>query len=109
MQRLKVVDKKPMRVVAITACHTGIAHCYMAADRLVQAAQTLSIQIKVETQGAMGIENKITKQEFDNADHILLATEISPAESDRYLGKPYTIVSVHDAINNPLDLLKKLK
>lgn len=98
-----------MKVVAITACHTGIAHCYMAADRLIHAAQALSIQIKVETQGAMGIENKISKREFDSADHILLATEISPAESERYAGMNAIFVSVHDAINNPIDLLKKCK
>ncbi|MDD1782587.1 fructose PTS transporter subunit IIB [Enterovibrio sp. ZSDZ35] len=98
-----------MKVVAITACHTGIAHCYMAADRLIEAAQVLSIQIKVETQGAMGIENKISQREFDEADHILLATEITPSESDRYEGKNLTIVSVQDALNNPIALLKKFK
>ncbi|WP_028021437.1 PTS fructose transporter subunit IIB [Enterovibrio calviensis] len=98
-----------MNVVAITACHTGIAHCYMAADRLIEAAKALSINIKVETQGAMGIENKISKREFDSADFILLATEISPAESDRYEGKNPTIVSVQEAINHPLSLLKKFK
>lgn len=98
-----------MKVVAITACHTGIAHCYMAAERLIHAAQALSIQIKVETQGAMGIENKISKHEFNSADHILLATEISPAESERYAGMNTIFVSMHDAINNPIDLLKKCK
>ncbi|CZF79764.1 PTS fructose transporter subunit IIB [Grimontia sp. AD028] len=98
-----------MKVVAITACHTGIAHCYMAADRLVEAARTLNIQIKVETQGAMGIENKISEREFDSADHILLATEITPSESDRYAGKTLTITSVQEAINHPIALLKKFK
>ncbi|WP_394209338.1 PTS fructose transporter subunit IIB [Enterovibrio calviensis] len=98
-----------MKVVAITACHTGIAHCYMAADRLVDAARILNIQIKVETQGAMGIENKISKREFDAADHIVLATEISPAESDRYQGKPVCQVSVQEAINHSIALLKKFK
>ncbi|STO43740.1 EIIBCA-Man [Grimontia hollisae] len=81
----------------------------MAADRLVEAARSLNIQIKVETQGAMGIENKISKREFDSADHILLATEISPSESERYAGKPLTMVSVQEAINHPIALLKKLK
>lgn len=98
-----------MKVVAITACHTGIAHCYMAADRLMEAAHGLSIQMKVETQGAMGIENKLTKREFDSADHILLVTEISLAEKERYAGKKTILLSMQDAINAPVDALKKLK
>lgn len=98
-----------MKIVVVTACHTGIAHCYMAADRLMQAAQRLSIQIKIETQGAMGIENKLTKREFDCADHILLVTEISLAEHERYAGKTPILLSMQDAINHPVDALKKLK
>ena len=46
-----------MKIVAITACPTGIAHTYMAADALLKEAHKMNIQIKVETQGAMGIEN----------------------------------------------------
>ncbi len=98
-----------MKIVAITACHTGIAHCYMAADRLIHAAQSLSIQIKVETQGAMGIENKLSKREFDSADHILLVAEIFISESERYEGKNPISLSMQDVINNATDLLKKLK
>ncbi|KLV05592.1 PTS fructose transporter subunit IIB [Photobacterium aquae] len=98
-----------MKVVAITACHTGIAHCYMAADRLTDAARALSIQIKVETQGAMGIENKLSKRDFDNADYILLAAEIKLSESERFEGKKTVLVSVQDAINKPEFLLKQFK
>lgn len=97
-----------MRVVAITACHTGIAHCYMAADKLINAAKKLSIKIKVETQGAMGVENKITPQEFDSADLIILATEITLQDAERFAGKKTTHVSIQDAINNPVSLLKSL-
>ncbi len=97
-----------MRVVAITACQTGIAHCYMAADRLMNAAKKLSIKMKVETQGAMGIENKITAQEFDKADLIILASEIKLEDEERYQGKKFVHVSMYDAINKPVHLLKSL-
>ena len=97
-----------MNVVAITACQTGIAHCYMAAERLMNAAKKLNLKMKVETQGAMGIDNRITAQEFDNADLILLVTEIALAEPERYQGKKTIQVSLSDAINKPVFILKKL-
>ena len=51
-----------MRIVAVTACPTGIAHTYMAAEKLERAAKKLGHDIKVETQGSMGIENALTKK-----------------------------------------------
>ena len=53
-----------MKIVAVTACPTGIAHTYMAAEQLEKTAKKLGHSIKVETQGAMGIENKLTEAEI---------------------------------------------
>ncbi len=98
-----------MRVVAITACHTGIAHCYMAAESLLKAGESLSIQIKVETQGAMGIDNKLSMHDIERADFILLASEISLLESDRYANRAVEVISLQDAINKPKTVLLKIK
>ena len=98
-----------MRIVAITACHTGIAHCYMAAESLLNAGKSLSIQIKVETQGAMGIDNKLSIEEFERANCILLAAEITLLESERYINKNIEVISLQDAINKPKTVLMKIK
>ncbi|CAM2819734.1 PTS EIIB type-2 domain-containing protein [Vibrio ordalii] len=62
-----------MKIIAVTACPTGIAHTYMAADSLKKEANKRNISIKVETQGAMGVENPLTVADIVNADLILIA------------------------------------
>ncbi len=59
-----------MKIVAVTACPTGIAHTYMAAEQLEKTAKKLGHTIKVETQGAMGIENELTQADMDAADGV---------------------------------------
>ena len=66
-----------MKIVAVTACPTGIAHTYMAAEQLEKTARKLGHDIKVETQGAMGIENELSPQEISAADVAILATDIA--------------------------------
>ena len=73
-----------MRIVAITACPTGIAHTYMAADALSKAAHKMQIQIKVETQGAMGIENQLTATDIAHADIVLIASDIEIEDQRRF-------------------------
>jgi fructose-specific phosphotransferase system IIB component len=65
-----------MKIVAVTACPTGIAHTYMAAEQLEKAAKFLGHQIKVETQGAMGIENELGKKEIRQAQVAIFAVDI---------------------------------
>jgi fructose-specific PTS system IIB-like component len=66
-----------MRIVAVTACPTGVAHTYMAAERLEKAARRLGHAIKVETQGSMGIENELTAEEIERADVVIFAAEVA--------------------------------
>ena len=90
-----------MHIVAVTACPTGIAHTYMAAERLEKAARRLGHTIKVETQGAMGIENQLSADEIARAELVIFAAGIAVRERERFFGKRIVEVSVQDAIKDP--------
>src|SRR5664280_1271901 len=90
-----------MNIVAVTACPTGIAHTYMAADRLEKAARRLGHTIKVETQGAMGIENELSADDIARADVVILAAGIAVRNRDRFEGMRIVEVPVQDAIKDP--------
>ena len=75
-----------MKIVAVTACPTGIAHTYMAADALMKAAPKHNVQIKVETQGAMGIENQLTPHDIAQADRVLIVSDIEIEQPGRFEG-----------------------
>jgi len=90
-----------MNIVAVTACPTGIAHTYMAAEQLQKAAKKLGHQIKVETQGAMGIENELSQSDVDGADVAILASEIALEKMERFLRIRVVKVAVQDAIKDP--------
>ena len=66
-----------MNIVAITACPTGVAHTYMAAEKLERVGRELGHNVKVETQGAIGIENELSAKDIKAADVVLLAVDIS--------------------------------
>lgn len=89
-----------MKIVAVTACPTGIAHTYMAAEALERAAKKLGCEIKVETQGSIGIENKITKKEVSEADLVIFAVDVAVKEESRFSGKPIYKIEAQKAIKN---------
>ncbi|MFM2589518.1 PTS fructose transporter subunit IIB [Vibrio sp. TBV020] len=89
-----------MKIVAVTACPTGIAHTYMAADALIKAAPKYKVQIKVETQGAMGIENLLTLQDIALADRVLIVSDIDIDQAARFEGSNAIRVSIEDVLVN---------
>ncbi len=89
-----------MKIVAVTACPTGIAHTYMAAEALEIAAKKLGHTIKVETQGSIGIENKITSKEAAEADLVIFAADVAVKEDIRFAKKPLYKVEAQKAIKN---------
>ncbi|MBE3593284.1 MAG: PTS fructose transporter subunit IIB [Thermoanaerobacter sp.] len=89
-----------MKIVAVTACPTGIAHTYMAAEALENAAKKLGHKIKVETQGSIGIENKITQKEIDESDLVIFAADVAVKEESRFKDKPIYKVEAQKAIKN---------
>ena len=97
-----------MRIVAVTACPTGIAHTYMAAERLERAAKKLGHAIRVETQGALGIENALSADDVRSADVVLLAAGIPVRDRERFEGKRVVEVSVQEAIRNAEKILAGL-
>ena len=96
-----------MNIVAVTACPTGIAHTYMAAEQLEKTAKTLGHAIRVETQGAMGIENELSAQDIHNADVAIFAVDIEVEKRERFDGKRIVQVTVQEAIRNPKGVLAK--
>ena len=76
-----------MKILAITACTAGIAHTYIAKEKLENAAKELGDSIKVETQGSIGVENELTPEEVRDADVILISADIR-VNKERFKGKP---------------------
>ncbi|WP_413155210.1 PTS mannose transporter subunit IIABC [Bacillus subtilis] len=95
-----------MKLLAITSCPNGIAHTYMAAENLQKAADRLGVSIKVETQGGIGVENKLTEEEIREADAIIIAADRS-VNKDRFIGKKLLSVGVQDGIRKPEELIQK--
>lgn len=96
------------RVLAVTACPTGIAHTYMAAEALEKAGKKLGITIKVETNGSGGAKNVLTKQEIADCDGIIVAAD-KTVEMSRFNGKKVITVKVSDGIKNPEELIKRIE
>lgn len=97
-----------MKIVAVTACPTGIAHTYMAAEQLEKTAKALGHDIRVETQGAMGIENELSVEDIREADVAIFAVDIEVEQRDRFDGKKIVQVSVREAIKNPKAIFEKI-
>ncbi|WP_461198120.1 PTS fructose transporter subunit IIB [Enterococcus sp. N249-2] len=76
-----------MKIVAITACPTGIAHTYMAQEAIEKECKKRGYDVKVETQGSMGIENELEQDEIDSADAVILAVAIGIEGEDRFEAK----------------------
>ena len=96
-----------MKFVAITACPTGVAHTYMAAEQLAKTAKELGHEIKVETQGAMGIENELTPEDIAGADAVILAVDIMIEKEERFDNMPKIKASVQEAIKNPASIFTR--
>lgn len=93
-------------VVAVTACTTGIAHTYMAEEALKKQAKELGVAIKVETNGASGIGNKLTAEDIKKAKGVIIAAD-KAVEMDRFDGKPLILKPVAAGIREPENLIKE--
>jgi len=99
-----------MKILAITACPTGIAHTYMAAEQLERTGKQLGHNIKVETQGALGIENEITEEDLVGAQALILASDIPVRGRERFKDIEKVLeISVQLAIKNPVDVFARLQ
>ena len=92
--------EQPKTLVAITACPTGIAHTYMAADSLVAAAKNAGATLHVETQGSSG-STPLSAETIAGADAVIFATDVGVKDRQRFAGKPVVASGVKRAINEP--------
>ncbi len=99
--------KEGYRILAVTACPTGIAHTYMAAEALEKAGEEMGIPLKAETNGSGGAKNVLTKEEISAADGIIIAADKS-VEMGRFDGKKLISVKVSDGIKKPKELIERV-
>lgn len=97
-----------MKIVGVSACTVGIAHTYIAQEKIETAAKKAGDEVKVETQGTIGVENALTDEEIKEADIVLLAIDVKISGEERFAGKKVVKVSTEVAIKSPNKLIAKL-
>ncbi len=100
-----LVEEEPF-ILAVTSCPTGVAHTYMGAASLKDAASEMGIAIKVETQGAGGAKDIFTEKDIDQAEMVIIAASVD-VDLDRFKGKRVLFCPVADAIHRPKDILRE--
>ncbi|MBR2685015.1 MAG: PTS fructose transporter subunit IIB [Erysipelotrichaceae bacterium] len=98
-----------MKIVAITACTAGIAHTYIVAEKLQNAAAELGHECKVETQGSAGIENELTEKDIQEADVVIYAHDIAVRGTNRFAGKKVVDVPIGVAMKQPKSLITTIE
>jgi fructose-specific phosphotransferase system IIB component len=97
-----------MYIVCVTACPVGIAHTYMAATNLEKAFKKAGHEVKVETQGAQGLENEITEVDLKRADAAIIASDIRIKNIERFDNVPTMTVAVQEAVKDPEGIVSEL-
>jgi fructose PTS system EIIB component len=98
-----------MKVVAVTACPTGIAHTYMAAEALKKAALQLKLAIKIETQGALGIDNPLSERDIAQASVVIIAADVGIEREERFAHRPVTRVSMQSVLTDATAVLRQVQ
>ncbi|MGY6020131.1 fructose-specific PTS transporter subunit EIIC [Streptomyces spinosirectus] len=101
-------ERKRLKLLAVTACPTGIAHTYMAAEKLAQAAESRGIEMKVETQGSIGAENILDDNDVETADGVIIAAD-KDVDLSRFAGKRVLRVGVAEGIRHPERLIEQVR
>lgn len=97
-----------MKIVGVTACPSGVAHTYMSAAALKKAGEKLEVEVKIETQGGIGIENELSAQDIKEADYVILTKEVAIKKEERFQGKKIVRVNISDAVKKPESILNKI-
>ena len=98
-----------MKIVGVCACVAGIAHTYLAKEKLINAASKRGHEIKVETQGVIGIENELTEEEIKEADVVILAVDVSVSKRNRFDGKKIIKISTSTVVQSSDKLIEKIE
>lgn len=97
-----------MKIVCVAACTAGIAHTYIAREKLIKGAKALNFDIQVETQGTIGTENALSAADIAAADVVILAVDIKINGEERFKGKPVVRVKTDVVIKSPVKFLEKV-
>ena len=95
------------RIIGVCACPAGIAHTYMAAENLERQGKKLGFQVKIETNGSGGVENRLREEDIKEADYVIIAAD-TRVELERFSGKKLLEVSVTDAVRKVESVYEKL-
>lgn len=98
-----------MKIVAVAACTSGIAHTYIAKEKLIRAAESLGHEIHVETQGTIGTEDELTAEQIAQADVVILAIDIAITGMERFEGKKTVKVGTSIITKAPKQLMNKIE
>lgn len=98
-----------MKIVGVCACVAGIAHTYLAKEKLINAASKRGHEIKVETQGVIGIENELTEEEIKKVDVVILAVDVSVSKRNRFDGKKIIEISTSTVVQSSDKLIEKIE
>ena len=98
-----------MKIIGVTKCPTGIAHTYMAAARIEKECERLGYEVKVETQGSQGTENKLTKREIAKADYVIIAADVVIEEPERFYGKRVLKIRIKPLLKNTQGVFERLE
>ncbi|WP_066891741.1 PTS fructose transporter subunit IIB [Clostridium nigeriense] len=96
-----------MKVVGVTACPTGVAHTYMAQEALERECRKRGYDVKIETQGSIGIENELSQEEVDEADIVIMAVAVFVEGEERFEDKLILEIDVNDAISKTAEVIDK--
>nr|WP_240478298.1 PTS fructose-like transporter subunit IIB [Photobacterium aquae] len=98
-----------MKLIGVTSCPSGVAHTYMAAEALETAAKAKGWEVKIETQGAIGIENELNANDVETADVVILTKDIAIKNEERFAGKKIVRVTVAQAAKQAPEIITKLE
>jgi fructose-specific PTS system IIB-like component len=97
------------KLIALCACPMGLAHTFMAAQALEDAATEAGYEVKIETQGADGIQNRLTAQDIAQADIIIHAIAITPEDNERFESRDVYEITLQDAIKNAAGTIREIE
>lgn len=98
-----------MKIVGVAACTSGIAHTYIAKQKLEKAAKALGHEVHIETQGTIGTEDELSKEEIKQADVVIIAADIKIGGKERFEGKKVIEIPTNMVIKAPEGLITKIE
>ncbi|OON42139.1 PTS fructose transporter subunit IIB [Izhakiella australiensis] len=98
-----------MNIVCVAACTAGIAHTYIAREKLIKGAKALGHNIKVETQGTIGTENELAAEDIAAADVVILAVDVKIKGEERFKNKRIVRVKTEVVIKSPIQFIEKVE